>query len=513
MGWKKERITEDGTVRYQALYRDIRGRERSAGTYRTEKQARRAWQRAEAKVELGRLGDPKRGRQRFQRYVLEEWFPNHVIEASTRQNYHYQLNSYILPEFGKMRLIDILPSHVREWVVRLQSEGVGAPTIRQSKVILNAIFTTALNEQITVLHAGKGVTTPTVASKPKTIISAAQFDAIYAQLTDPLYQLLIETDIESGLRWGELTELRVKDLDLNTGLLTVRRVAVELEKKFHPTGARFLIKNYPKDGEWRTLKLPNYLVEKLEAWINLKQLGKNDLLFEFEQSTEPRRHIRPEELPDPTTLGYTEPNAKGRTYRHGTISAYSGAKCRCQHCRDAMSAYRAERRAQGKDAPRPPRLIDTDGHIPRHWFRTNIWNKAVTNSGIDLHVTPHGLRHAHASWLLAGGADLQVVKDRLGHGSILTTQGYLHTLPDADDTALKAMDTIRGTRSSRDTHKPMTISAEQYAEYQNLKNAGTEQSGQATTDIGNRQRIISEAEYIELTELRTKIEAMKSVFG
>ena len=46
----------------------------------------------------------------------------------------------------------------------------------------------------------------------------------------------------------------------------------------------------------------------------------------------------------------------------------------------------------------------------------------------------HDLRHAHASWLLAGGADLQMVKDRLGHGSISTTEKYLHTLPDADET-------------------------------------------------------------------------------
>ena len=51
----------------------------------------------------------------------------------------------------------------------------------------------------------------------------------------------------------------------------------------------------------------------------------------------------------------------------------------------------------------------------------------------------HDLRHAHASWLLAGGADLQIVKERLGHGSISTTEKYLHTLPDADDTALNAL--------------------------------------------------------------------------
>jgi hypothetical protein len=44
-------------------------------------------------------------------------------------------------------------------------------------------------------------------------------------------------------------------------------------------------------------------------------------------------------------------------------------------------------------------------------------------------VRIHDLRHAHASWLLAGGADLQVVKERLGHASIATTERYLHSLP------------------------------------------------------------------------------------
>ncbi|TDE27395.1 tyrosine-type recombinase/integrase [Actinomadura sp. 6K520] len=39
------------------------------------------------------------------------------------------------------------------------------------------------------------------------------------------------------------------------------------------------------------------------------------------------------------------------------------------------------------------------------------------------------LRHAHASWLLAGGADLQVVKERLGHRKISTTERYDIGLP------------------------------------------------------------------------------------
>jgi integrase len=44
---------------------------------------------------------------------------------------------------------------------------------------------------------------------------------------------------------------------------------------------------------------------------------------------------------------------------------------------------------------------------------------------------------------IAGGADIQVVKERMGHSSITTTQKYLHTLPNADHAAVSALDNIR----------------------------------------------------------------------
>lgn len=47
----------------------------------------------------------------------------------------------------------------------------------------------------------------------------------------------------------------------------------------------------------------------------------------------------------------------------------------------------------------------------------------------------------------AGGADLQVVKERLGHASIVTTEKYLHTLPDADESAIAALERIRKWRA------------------------------------------------------------------
>ena len=446
MGWTQKRKTKGGAERFRACYRDIRGQIQTAGTFAKERDADKAWQRAELKIAEGRVNDPRRGRQTFRRYVTEEWLPHHVIEVSTREAYTYQIGKHILPWFGPMRMNEIMASHVREWVADLQAKGVTPASIQKVRFILSAIFTTALND-VTFLHPCKGVKTPTVPRKPLKIITPEQFDAIYAALPDAISRLLIETDIETGLRWGELTELRVKDIDPLTRILTVSRAVVQVDPKFHPDALRFFVKEYPKDGEYRCLKLSKQLASKVAAHIKDADLGPDDLIFAMPPQDSPVARLRA--VPDPAALGFTKPNAAGRQYRHGTMSGYNAGRCRCGFCKDAAAIYRAQRRSAGKDSPRRPRTVDTDGHIPRDWFRLKVWKPALDRAGITFNVRAHDMRHAHASWLLAGGADLQMVKERLGHGSIVTTEKYLHTLPESDDLALDAFSKIRNRTRGR----------------------------------------------------------------
>ena len=61
--------------------------------------------------------------------------------------------------------------------------------------------------------------------------------------------------------------------------------------------------------------------------------------------------------------------------------------------------------------------------------------KAARDAGIDRAVSPHWLRHAHASHAHARKTDLALIRDTLRHSSIATIGRYLHACPN-DSSAL-----------------------------------------------------------------------------
>ena len=111
-------------------------------------------------------------------------------------------------------------------------------------------------------------------------------------LPDADARLLVETDIESGLRWGELTELRVRDLDLPPASSLSAAPSSRYRPRSTHRGGRFLVKDYPKDKEYRRLKLSAQITAKIVAHIRARGLGPDDLLFSY-QATGPARDQAP----------------------------------------------------------------------------------------------------------------------------------------------------------------------------------------------------------------------------
>lgn len=104
--------------------------------------------------------------------------------------------------------------------------------------------------------------------------------------------------------------------------------------------------------------------------------------------------------------------------------------------RDALAAWLAARDdaedatvAQGGQRSRflfPSR--GKSGHLTRHRFFLLVKELAVIGGVSPEKVTPHTLRHAFATHLLANGADLRSIQTLLGHADVATTEIYTHVL-------------------------------------------------------------------------------------
>jgi integrase/recombinase XerD len=132
------------------------------------------------------------------------------------------------------------------------------------------------------------------------------------------------------------------------------------------------------------------------------------------------------------------PRRKGvRWVTSDIIIRGKGGKDRlCPLCRPALKALSdwLEERTDPDVKPRAEDFVfpsrGASGHLTRRRLG-QLLEGAAALAGLDpARVHPHALRHAYATHLLQGGADLRAVQMLLGHADIATTQIYTHVLTD-----------------------------------------------------------------------------------
>lgn len=404
--------------RYTGYYRDRHSRRHSAGTFSTREEALK---QAESVEKAGIIGGLQTNLT-LQAYIYK-WLPKADLLPLTKKTYESVLQIHVLPILGRRKVGQINRVHIREMLDELRQQGVGASTREQAKSALGSALKTLVEaDQLDSNPTHKIKIKKLDSNELRNILEPTEFKDIVSHLETPTARLFATFLALSGARYGEATELRVKDLNLKSQEVYLQRRVNDLGAK-HNNGERFRVVDATKSGHRRAIVIAPHLATELQKHVEENSLQKNDLLFSKELITSGKPVV---ELVRHKQSGV----------QHGTVYAYTHGKCRCEDCRTALRDYRRLQRQMKDKSER--KLYNISGHLPRDTWR-RMWQKAIEASGVDWSPRTHDLRHANATLLLKNGVDIHEVKSRLGHSSIRTTERYLHRVKSQTSKAAEAV--------------------------------------------------------------------------
>lgn len=285
MGHVRQR-TKDS---WQAAYPDpVRGGtnkiyktfSRKQGGY---KAAKRWLIEQEATVHDGTHIDPRKTDRPFHELAAmwkETWAGR--IEPNTMYGYEYALSKYVLPEFGRQRIGAITHESVQRYVNRLTAEGRLAPaSIRGIYGTLRAAMNCGVRLGVVKVNPCNMILLPRIPHHEMLYLTAEEV-GIVAEAIEPHFRVLVYTAAYTGLRAGELYGLHRADVDLQRGVLQVRRALKETNGTLHfgPT----------KTHACRTITLPRFLRSMLEEHLRTTVGKAADALVFTTLTGQPMRH-------------------------------------------------------------------------------------------------------------------------------------------------------------------------------------------------------------------------------
>ncbi|MGH3192616.1 MAG: tyrosine-type recombinase/integrase [Streptosporangiaceae bacterium] len=262
--------------RTTGLYRDAQGRQRSAGTFNSEREALTAARHREAlanpfpQVTLHRA--EKRGRPTVAGYA-PKWLDGHRLEETSRETYG-SLANRIIGELGDVALADLDPATVRAFFRKLEKSTLSAGSVRHVRTVLSEMCKTAVIDGLMDANPCASVKLKTESTAEMLIATPAQANAIRAFIGAD-YKLLVETMFATGMRYSELMGLRPCDVDICGAVAVVkagRSVIVEV-------GGRPVHRDYGKSkNASRDIKIPADLGQRIlavagDGWIFRAQRG------------------------------------------------------------------------------------------------------------------------------------------------------------------------------------------------------------------------------------------------
>jgi integrase/recombinase XerD len=225
-----------------------------------------------------------------------------------------------------------------------------------------------------------------------------------------------------------IAEITLADLqafaDSVTGAPATRKRVIGATKSLLSFLARAGLLRFDVGAALRTPKVPDTLAERILTRgdaLKLLKRGKNPrdaallrLLYDAGVRRAEIHGLRVRDVVPADDGGFVTVTGKGSKTRTIRISAETYAQ---------LAALAGDR------GPDEPVFVGRDG---RALSNSQIWRivrGAAGRAGIKVSVSPHFLRHSHATHALERRAPIALVRDTLGHSSVAVTDRYLHVRP------------------------------------------------------------------------------------
>lgn len=180
---------------------------------------------------------------------------------------------HVEPAWGRVAVADVRHSDVQNWVARLstgepgRSKPKSAALVHRCHGVLAAILDAAVRDRRIPSNPARGVGLPRKVSREHVYLTHQQVDLLAR--SSGAHAALIRVLAYTGLRWGEVSGLRVGDVDLGRRRLAVSVTAVLVGGK--------VVVGTPKTHKRRVVPFPGFLVTPLSELCSEREA--NSVLF------------------------------------------------------------------------------------------------------------------------------------------------------------------------------------------------------------------------------------------
>ncbi|GAA2015382.1 tyrosine-type recombinase/integrase [Brevibacterium samyangense] len=239
----------DAGTRYRVRWYDDERRERQKRGFVRKRDAEEFASRIAVALSDGTYTRPTAGNVTVEA-LGDAWIARQThLKASTKRGYVSGWENYVKPRWGSVRASGVRKTAVSAWVAEM-SEGRSYTTVTRNLGILRSILADAVDDRIIPNNPAEGIKNlPTRGEGRQTFLTHEQLHALANAAEDR--RALILTLGYCGLRWGEATALRVRDVNLVKNRLRIERNAVEV-------GSR-IVEGTPKNHERRSVPFPAFL--------------------------------------------------------------------------------------------------------------------------------------------------------------------------------------------------------------------------------------------------------------